>query len=167
MLYEEKKDNCVFVSWEKSQSSWLWFRSIFFLIPQNPAAELSKLSDVRVRADVFCVSPKLYTKPKGRKELKDSRRRKQGKRGENTCLRPAAAPDLSLLTDDCSRGNCIWRLTSGKSCCKICSAVLSDTHRGWETTARLRGRERETGRQCQTMKMLSDCSGLKNICSKL
>lgn len=68
----------------------------------------------------------------------------------------AAAADLLPLTDRRCTGNWFWHLTSGKSCCKICSSVLSDTHSGWEVRYKRREKERET--RNVTEEILSDCS---------
>lgn len=68
----------------------------------------------------------------------------------------AAAADLLPLTDRHCTGNWFWHLTSGKSCCKICSSVLSDTHSGWEV--RYKRRERERGTRNATEEILRDCS---------
>lgn len=54
-------------------------------------------------------------------------------RGKRKCIQIAAATNLSLTTDHCCIGNCVWNLTSGKSRCNICCTVSSDTHRRRKT----------------------------------
>lgn len=67
--------------------------------------------------------------------------------GDDTHFSAAAADLLALPDRCCCAGNWFWHLTSrGKSCCKICSSVWSDTHNGWSGSG-IKEREVETEKQ--------------------